>query len=136
MKEKINILLVDDDEINSFILKKLIEKVELRSNIQTCLNGEAALDYLKGVAHDSEKLPDIMFIDVNMPLMNGWELMIALPSLGIEKPIHKYILTSSFADVDLQKYKEFKSVLDGYIIKPISRERLQEIMEPYQSSGK
>jgi len=133
MENKIKILLVDDDEINSFILKKLIEKVEVRSSIETCINGQEAFDYLKGIAHDAEKLPDIMLIDVNMPLMNGWELLAAFPLLGIEKVIDKYILTSSSADADLQKYKDLKAVLKGYIIKPISRERLQEIMQPNQS---
>jgi CheY-like chemotaxis protein len=72
----VSVLLVDDDEINNFISIKLIKKGLTNSDIMACLNGKYAIDQLAEIQRkDPEKLPDYILLDINMPIMNGWEFL-------------------------------------------------------------
>src|ERR1700760_2625279 len=81
----VSILLVDDDEINNFISIKLIKKALVSSDIKACLNGKFAIDELQKIKDTpGTELPDYILLDINMPLMNGWEFLDEYKRLDID----------------------------------------------------
>ena len=86
----VSVLLVDDDEINNFISIKLIKKALLNTEIVACLNGKFAIDQLVEMQKKGpEKLPDYILLDINMPIMNGWEFLDEYKRLNID-PLGKW----------------------------------------------
>lgn len=125
----ISVLLVDDDEINNFISIKLIKKAILQTEITACLNGRFAIDQLLSMQQkDPNNLPDYILLDINMPIMNGWEFLDEYKRLGID-PLKKtkiYIISSSVFSNDISKAKSYQLVYD-FISKPLNVERIREI---------
>lgn len=132
-KDALNILIIDDDEINNFIAAKLIDKIEPKANVFTCLNGQEGLEYLLSKIDNIEELPDIIFLDINMPVMNGWEFLEEYDKIKprIPKTITINMLSSSVYNDDIAKSKSFSSV-DKFISKPLTIEKIQNI---YSSLG-
>jgi CheY-like chemotaxis protein len=129
MLEKINLLVIDDDDINIFIIKKIVEKTGFDINMVSKSNGQQAIDYLQHTIDNHQPLPNLILIDINMPVMNGWEFIEAYQSLGITAPVDLYILSSSVYENDIEKTKSYTSV-KGFISKPLSMERLTELIQP------
>lgn len=125
--KKINLLVIDDDDINIFIIKKIVEKTGLDINMVSKGNGQQAIDYIKESFLDLEQFPNLMLIDINMPIMNGWEFVEAYQMLNIEQSVDMYILSSSIYENDIEKTKSYESV-KGFISKPLSIERLKELV--------
>jgi CheY-like chemotaxis protein len=129
--KSVSILLVDDDEINNFISVKLIKKTLLNTDIKTCLNGKFAIDELVEIQHNNpEELPDYILLDINMPIMNGWEFLDEYKRLGID-PEGKskiYIISSSVFNNDINKAKSYPLVKD-FISKPLSVEKIREVLD-------
>ncbi|RYD91592.1 MAG: response regulator [Sphingobacteriales bacterium] len=126
ISKTISVLLVDDDEINNFISIKLIKKAILNTDITACLNGKFAIDQL--LAKDPNDLPDYILLDINMPIMNGWEFLDEYNRLNID-PLQKtkiYIISSSVFSNDISKAKSYPLVQD-FISKPLNVERIKEI---------
>jgi CheY-like chemotaxis protein len=131
MNKAVNILLVDDDEINNFISIKLIKKALLTTEIMACLNGKFAIDQLMEIQkRGPEKLPDYILLDINMPIMNGWEFLDEYKRLNID-PLGKtkiYIISSSVFSNDINKAKSYPLV-KSFISKPLSVEKIKEMFE-------
>lgn len=129
LSKTINVLLVDDDEINNFISIKLIKKALLNTSITACLNGKFAIDQLVELQQkDPESLPDYILLDINMPIMNGWDFLDEYNRLGID-PLKKtkiYIISSSVFSNDISKAKSYPLVHD-FISKPLNVDRIKEI---------
>lgn len=125
----VNILLVDDDEINNFISIKLIKKALLNTEITACLNGKHAIDHLEAInSEDPAKLPDYILLDINMPLMNGWEFLDEYKALKID-PLGKskiFIISSSVFSNDINKAKSYPLVHD-FISKPLNIDKVNEL---------
>ena len=120
MKKK-KIWVVDDDNIYQIIIKKLIEKSAVFSDISSFKNGKDAIDVLMNSTENNECIPDIILLDINMPIMDGWEFM---DELGLIKPkfnteIVVYIVSSSIAIADKNKSKTYENIL-GYLSKPVN----------------
>ena len=130
MKNAKNILLVDDDEIYVFLTKRIIEETNLVDRISVFGNGKEAIDFLRSNADDISQLPEIIFLDLSMPIMDGWdfleEYILLKPKLG--KTITIYIISSSISPYDLKRAKEISEVSD-FIIKPISKLKFTEIIK-------
>lgn len=124
---KINLLVIDDDDINIFIIKKIVEKADLNINMVSKGNGEQAIAYIKDLIANQEQFPNLMLIDINMPIMNGWEFIEAYQMLNIQQSVDMYILSSSVYENDIEKTKSYTSV-KGFISKPLSIERLKELV--------
>ena len=124
----VNILLVDDDEINNFISVKLIKKAILNSEIVSCLNGRFAIDQL--LSRDIANLPDVIFLDINMPIMNGWEFLDEYERLKVdpERKTKIFIISSSVFSNDINKSKSYPSVVD-FISKPLNMEKISEVFQ-------
>ena len=130
LDHKINLLVIDDDDINIFIIKKIVEKTGFDIEMTSKSNGQQAVDYLKHTIATNAPLPQLILIDINMPVMNGWEFIEAYQELGITAPVDLYILSSSVYENDIEKTKSYASV-KGFISKPLSMERLTELIKPF-----
>lgn len=128
MSDKINLLVIDDDDINIFIIKKIVEKTGYDAQMVAKTNGQLAIDYLTELKTTQQTLPDLILIDINMPVLNGWEFLEAYEKLGIDHEIDMYMLSSSVYENDIEKAKTYKTV-KGFISKPLSIERLIELFE-------
>ncbi len=125
----LSVLLVDDDEINNFISIKLIKKALLNTEIMACLNGKFAIDQLYEIQKkDPAKLPDYILLDINMPIMNGWEFLDEYKRLNID-PQGKtkiYIISSSVFSNDINKARSYPLVKD-FISKPLNVDKIVEL---------
>jgi CheY-like chemotaxis protein len=126
---KLRILLIDDDRIYQFAARKTIEATGFADNILIYSNGEDAINYLKNNSQDQTTLPDVIFLDVNMPVMNGWEFLDAYKALKykLKKPVIIYVVSSSVDEVDVSKSRQYDTV-KGYIVKPVLREKFRQIL--------
>jgi len=129
MKEKIDsVCIVDDDEVYRFVTNKEIELTNLVTKIIEFPNGERAIAFFKSAVDNVNDVPDIIFLDVNMPVMDGWQFLeqylMLKPILNKQSVI--YMVSSSVDNRDMDRAKKINEVND-YIIKPISRNRLSGI---------
>lgn len=124
---KINLLVIDDDEINIFIIKKIVAKTGYNVEMVSKNNGQLAIDYLTEVANNGSNFPHLMLIDINMPILNGWEFLEAYQKLNSPQKSDMYMLSSSVYENDIEKAKTYKSI-KGFISKPLSIERLTELL--------
>ena len=126
MDFKINLLVIDDDDINIFIIKKIVEKTGFAVNMVAKTNGQLAIDYLEEIAGDPEQFPHLILVDINMPVLNGWEFIEAYENMNINKAVDMYMLSSSVYENDIEKAKTY-NVVKGFISKPLSIDRLIEL---------
>lgn len=120
MKEP-KVYIVDDDFIFREVAAVLLKTSGFTSNISHFENGLEAYNELVQNTEPGQILPDVMLLDINMPVMNGWELLEELkvgPS-SIRDQVQIHILTSSIAPEDLNLSKTY-SFIDGYITKPLT----------------
>lgn len=130
------ICLIDDDNIYRFTAKRIIELVNPEQKVLMFSNGKEALDYFIQTAIQDEQLPDVIFLDINMPVMNGWEFLEAYTRIKPElhKAITIYMVSSSVDEKDKVRSLTFDSVKD-YIVKPINKDMMMNILSKthYQS---
>jgi len=124
----LQLLVIDDDDINIFIIRKIVAKLEMNIQMVAKSNGQQAIDYLKQAKAQQENLPQLILVDINMPLMNGWEFIEAYNLLHIDQHVDMYILSSSVYENDIEKSKSYK-IVKGFISKPLSMERLGELIK-------
>jgi CheY-like chemotaxis protein len=120
---------IDDDVIYQKIINKLIQKTEVISSHTSFTNGNEAIHALKNTIKEKYLLPDIILLDINMPVMDGWEFMeeIKMIKSEIDKRIIIYMVSSSIAPEDKNKSKTFTDIFD-YISKPLSVDDLLTIV--------
>ena len=129
MNDPIRILLVEDEEINNYIATRLIQKALPGAAVTSCLHGKYAIDLLTEMKNDPAKLPDIILLDINMPVMNGWEFLDEYNHRNID-PQGKsaiYILSSSVFSEDINRARTYSQVKD-FIRKPLDVTRIREIL--------
>lgn len=128
---KKKIWIIDDDIIYQKIINRLIQKSGVFSTHSSFMNGKEAITTLsKTLENNEDCIPDIILLDINMPIMDGWEFMeeIKIIKSKINKQIIIYIVSSSISLEDRNKSKTFTDI-SGYIPKPISVEDLISIVE-------
>ena len=131
MKKKINrVLLVDDDDDANFFQEKLIRKNNFAEHVDKACNGVEALEYLNTCIKGKHPLPEIIFLDLNMPKMNGWSFLEKYNQLDeeIKNKIVLIILTSSVNPDDAEKAKQTPEV-KGYKNKFLNGSQLDEILK-------
>ncbi|MBC5992464.1 response regulator [Pontibacter cellulosilyticus] len=119
---------IDDDHINNFLTERVLQEAGLPSLTRSYASAEVALADI--VQTSREELPDIVFLDLNMPAMNGWQFLEALEPYK-EKILgksHIYILTSSLDTSDVKKSEDYE-LIDGFIHKPLTVEDVQVVLD-------
>ncbi|MDQ3535065.1 MAG: response regulator [Bacteroidota bacterium] len=127
--DKVNfILLIDDDPINNFLNLRLLDSLNLADEVKVCLNGMEALEFLNGLQTKNNHYPDLILLDINMPVLDGFEFLKAFNDLEMpEKDSVKIVmLTTSSALSDLNKIHNL-----GYevINKPLTEEKINNILK-------
>jgi CheY-like chemotaxis protein len=125
-----NVLLIDDEQATNFYNTYVIEEMRFARNIAVVLNGKEALTYLQCQEEHANRdenctCPDLIFLDLNMPVMNGFDFLEAFEAMDDSKKekVKIYILSSSDHTSDHFKTSLFKSVT-GYLTKPLTEEVL------------
>jgi len=121
--------IIDDDPIFVYGTKRIIKEVDFAESIIVYTNGQEALDGLTKICVAKEPLPDVIFLDLNMPVLNGWEFLNEFKNCQSKrsKSITIYIISSSVDPRDLERVKDYNQV-DNYILKPITPDDLAKIL--------
>jgi len=124
------ITLIDDDEIFIFLTKKAIEQTNLVDLIKVFKNGLDAINFLKENKNNIDLLPEIILLDLSMPIMNGWQFLdeFAMLNPSIGKKIVIYICSSSISPNEIIRAKAISEVSD-YIIKPLTKDKLIDLIK-------
>lgn len=121
--------IIDDDQIYVFGVKKLLNVAGYTKNLLVFHNGEEAIKYMTPII-GSEQMPDVILLDIDMPVMDGWEFLNEFTKIKpkLNKAVTIYMVSSSIHDEDIKRAKQYDDVAD-YIIKPISYDDLKRIMD-------
>ncbi|WP_324024337.1 response regulator [Maribacter sp. BPC-D8] len=130
MNNVLKTCIVDDDSIYRFTMVKALESTKLPMEIMAFSDGEEAIDFMLDNLDQDSVFPDVIFLDIDMPIMDGFQFMEEYikikPRVG--KKITIYMVSSSLDPVDIERAKKISAISD-YIVKPISLNRLKTIIE-------
>ncbi|WP_300598627.1 response regulator [Niabella sp.] len=128
MTEGRAIFVVDDDPIHRLLMDKLFAKQPKPCKLYFFENGQKALNAL--VDSEAPVLPDLILLDIEMPVMNGWQFMDAFSKLdpALTGRIPVYMVSSSFSDIDQERVKTYP-LIRGYIVKPIRIDTIIELLQ-------
>ncbi|CAG2534903.1 MAG: response regulator [Maribacter dokdonensis] len=129
MKNNINVCIIDDDDVFQYTILHTLQVHKSVNHIIPFTDGAEAMTFLKANINNDQELPDVIFLDINMPVMDGYGFMQQYESLipNLAKKITVYILSSSVDLVDFDKTKKINQVTD-YIVKPIRDNQLTRIL--------
>lgn len=138
MNLKLNsVLLVDDDEATNFINRRIIEKAGITNHIEVAYNGKEAIDYLTCSGKYEKKgdqfpKPMLILMDINMPVMDGWEFLEVYSKLDNDKKSDKILvmLTTSFNPDDKTRAENILEI-SGFQSKPLDLVKVSNIMKTY-----
>ncbi len=126
------ICVVDDDLVYQFTAKKILNKLDTVKDVLTFSDGEQAYNYLKEHVKFEDKLPGLIFLDINMPYMDGWTFLNIFKEIKphLAKNVTIYMVSSSPERKDIDRAKQISEVAD-YIVKPITRDIFMEKINSY-----
>jgi CheY-like chemotaxis protein len=130
MKDINNIFVIDDDSITLFGIRKMLSKITATSNVFEFKNGQIAIDTIKELIKNDDALPEVIFLDINMPILCGWGFLEEFIELEIEHGILINIITSSIDPNDRERWLSFKEKTHHYIDfvnKPIYKIELKDL---------
>jgi CheY-like chemotaxis protein len=130
IRKKPLIGIIDDDKIYQFMLHKIIRDHKLAERLVPFFDGEKAIQYLRDNYANIENIPDILFLDVNMPIMDGWQFMEEYASIkaNINKKIDIFLLSSSVNPIDIERASKINEV-SSYLVKPIKLHEVKKIFK-------
>jgi CheY-like chemotaxis protein len=129
MRKIKTVLLIDDDSINNFINARLIKKCKISDDVIVMSNGQEAIFYLKENLKKKEACPELILLDINMPVMDGFEFLAAFKNLNFSNKAEVSIimLTTSSSPKDHERLSQAK--ISGYLNKPLTEAMVKAVME-------
>ena len=130
------IMLVDDDDTTNYVNQRALTRTQAAREIKIFTNGEKALQYLQEACQpgtaSTHPCPDLIFLDIKMPIMDGFEFLEAYRQLGLENTIPTKImmLTSSASFYDLKRLETYAEV-KRHFSKPLADQDIKEIIRDY-----
>ncbi len=123
------LIFIDDDPIDHFLMKHIMRDKDYFNTTTYTIYGELVLDYIEENKNSPEKLPDMIFVDLNMPLYNGWQFLERLQQMqsGINKDIQVYVISSSLRPDDKKTSAKY-SFVNEFISKPVDNLQIERIM--------
>ena len=119
--------MVDDDSEDNYFHQIVINEMNITERIEVALNGIEALNFLKD---ENQVRPDIIFLDINMPKMNGWEFLEAYKDLEDDQKARVLVvmLTTSINPMDRERAEKYRDIV-GFNCKPLSEKMIVEVLE-------
>jgi two-component system chemotaxis response regulator CheY len=123
------VALIDDDKIFQLTSSKFIKSTSITDRLLQFENAEDALKFLTSNINNASALPDYIFLDINMPFIDGWMFLDDYDKFKhtLPKPILIYMVSSSIDPRDINRAKNNSNIKD-YVIKPVSREKFTELL--------
>ena len=132
-----NVMIVDDNKVDLFVTKKIIEKCNPEIKTRNFTSGGSALYFLKLCQNNGESnildIPDLILVDINMPQMDGFQFLENLKKLKLVKKSKVYMLTSSLYSEDISRATN-DSFCSGYLCKPFTVEKFASLLEEHLST--
>ena len=133
MEKLRNVLLIDDDPTTSFLQKKVIQSFGFSEKVEIANDGEEALQLLGKYIHaeNEDMIPQLIFVDIDMPFMDGFQFLEAYQKLYFREKdsVVVAVLTSSISPQDMKRAKEFS--VEAYLVKPLTKEKMIELMQEH-----
>lgn len=123
------VMIIDDNPVDLYIISRMIIKNNFGRNVLHYTEAEEAITYLQENQDDISKLPQIIFVDIYMPLMSGFEFLEAYDSLSatLKNYCKTYIISSTIDNEDIAQSSSNKNVV-AFHVKPITKEFLDRIV--------
>lgn len=124
------VLCIDDDQVQLMLCHMILKREQFSQYCDGCLNGQIALDYLEERMSTPGELPNVILLDLNMPVMDGWEFLdIYKEKMASRLPdVRVVILSSSIDPADVQRSKEFTDLVLGFIPKPLNKKAIEDML--------
>ncbi|WP_266202937.1 response regulator [Pontibacter kalidii] len=142
MRKLSGILLIDDDDTTNFLNQRLLDRMEVAKHIRTFVNGKQAFDYLYNVSNNNYEeesdeyfKPELIFLDINMPVMDGFEMLDLYERLNPEfrQRIMMVVLTTSTHPQDTANSQKYNA---EYLIKPLTAEKVNNLLKKHSDRNK
>ena len=133
INKTLKVLIIDDDDVSNFIYRKVIENCNFAKKIEDFQRAQQALQYLIDNLENFEDFPDLIFLDINMPIMNGWEFLeeyITRVWPQLPKRSVLCMLSSSVYKEDIGRAESYEQI-DEYISKPLTKDHIRMIVKKY-----
>ena len=126
---KLTTFIIDDDLVSQFATRYCIQQSHVDFDIVTCSSGEEGIQACFGIVEEHNKLPDIIFLDLVMDGMNGWDFLENLKSLFKEHELPSVYVLSAFTNAKDRTIAKRNDLIAGYVDKPLSRSYLEKILK-------
>jgi len=123
---KTDVLLVDDDAILLMMLQKMISKTGFHPSPGKYLNGKIAFDHI--IKNDDDKTNFVVLLDLNMPVMNGWEFLEKLEDTNLKSTVFVIVVTSSVDKRDRERASGFSQVI-YFLEKPVNETKIKSLAQ-------
>lgn len=125
------IYIIDDDKIFHYIIKKFLVKNNIDMNASFFFNGLESIKKIKNDIKLGLDLPDLILLDINMPIMDGWHFLDEFRNYnnGVNKSIQIYMISSSDSILDINKSREYQDQINKYLLKSTALEDLKKIFQ-------
>jgi len=123
-----NIYFIDDDPVFIYLTRRMMSS-KAGFDAKEFTDGELAIDHLRAICDKPDLLPDIIFLDLSMPVMDGWEFLEEYSQLqdNLKKKISLFIVSSSISPEEVERSKNYAVVTD-FLIKPLRAGKIEELL--------
>ncbi len=126
---KINLAVIDDDEMYVLTVKKLLERIKFTERTVYFENGKVALNYFDEYINKADLIPELVLLDLNMPVTNGWQFIKEFRKLKtkIDKKITIYMISNTINEEEIRRAKEIEEVTE-FVCKPVTMQTLTNLL--------